>query len=103
MPVTHQHKMAPHIERWKLAGEPHRMVKRIAIRHQRGGSENTVPMGMRDAVVHVPRKAEIVRVNNESFHGDQKIESFTRKYFLGLARTSFMNSFNSVLNPLSDS
>jgi hypothetical protein len=61
--AANQDKMAAHIERGIRKGERNRIFKRIAVRHQGSGREDSVPVRFNDAPIHVMRKAKIVGVD----------------------------------------
>lgn len=51
-------------------GNRHRIVKGVAIGHQRGGGQNPRLMKFSDGSVDARRKAEVVRVDDEAgWHG----------------------------------
>ena len=79
------------------------VLERRAVGHQGGGGENAAAMRFHDALVHVRREAEIVRVDYQLFSGAQNRVSRMVRNFLGLARMSLASDWNSLVAPLSDS
>ena len=75
--------------------QPHRIVERRAVGHQRGGGQNAVAMRLHDALVHVRREAEIVRVDHQLFATRQNSFSRMVRNFLGLARMSLQQATGS--------
>lgn len=62
-----QHQVAADIKCWSLSGKSHRIIERIAIRHERRRSQHPVPMGVYNPGVHIAGEPKIVRVDNQLF------------------------------------
>jgi len=60
-PPAYQDQMAADVERRGFTRQAQGVLERRAVGHQGGGGENAKAMRFHDALVHVRRKAEIVR------------------------------------------
>jgi len=83
--------MTAYIQAGVFAGKAYGMIKRYAVSHEGGRSNNSVSMSLQDAFVDVPREAEIIGIDNELLSSNQKIDSLILRNFFGLALKSFIN------------
>jgi hypothetical protein len=56
--------MATDVERWCFIGKPHGVGKGVAVRHQRGRSNDPMPVSMNDPCVYISSKSEIIGVDD---------------------------------------
>ena len=49
------------------ARQPHRVVKGVPIRHQRGRRQNALRVGFHNPRVHIARESKIIRVDDQAF------------------------------------
>ena len=77
-----QHEMAAQVKRGILGSQPDRIVEGGAVGHQRSRSENAALVRFDNSLVHILRKAEVIRVDDQPF---QDSPSLMRRNFFGLA------------------
>ena len=58
--------MTAHVESRILVRQADRILERLPVGHQRGRPQNPVLMRLHDALVHIPREPEVIRIDNES-------------------------------------
>src|SRR5437773_2057160 len=92
--------MATHVQSRIRSRQPRGIVEGVAIGHQRGRSQDSVPMRFDDPLVHIGGESEVIRIDYQPL---QNNPSLIRRNFLGLARTSFNSDCVSRETPFKDS
>jgi hypothetical protein len=78
----HQHQVASDIERRRIPSKAHRVLESVPVRHECRGSENAISVCVNDSGIHLPRKAEIVGVDDEA------LQNLSRTKFWGTPNAS---------------